>query len=175
MAKSNVSASLDRAFQDMASQIVREAIGKLPRSMTMGDLYNEFSGSAYASIFHEMPLSTFATAIGGGQGGGGAAGAGAKTGTRGPGRPKGSKNAGTTRRASGGKSWNTRTEEGRQQLDAAITQAFESQETLNAEQLREAVGGKPPQLRESLKRLMDQGLVRKTGEKRATRYHWKKR
>ncbi len=66
---------------------------------------------------------------------------------------------------------NSRTEEGRAALDAAVGKVLASAKgPSRAENLRAAVGGTPAQVRHSLSRLMAEKKVTKSGQKRGTAY-----
>lgn len=154
--KKSVIDSLDQAFAEVSSRIVHDAIKDLPANMTMGALIDEFGESEYNDHFREMNLGDFLTAMGGRRQGGA------------PGPRK------TTRKASGGgKKYNTRTAEGRDELQAAVADALGSAGSASSEEIRRAVGGTPAQLRQALARLKEDGKVKVTGQKRATMYHWK--
>jgi hypothetical protein len=73
--------------------------------------------------------------------------------------------------AGGGKR-NVRTESGREQFDEEVLASLRAAggDTVAATTLREMIGGDPTQLRTSLNRLIERGLVTFTGKARGTRY-----
>lgn len=73
--------------------------------------------------------------------------------------------------ASAGKR-NVRTESGREQFDEEVLASLRAAggDTVAATTLREMIGGDPTQLRTSLNRLIERGLVTFTGKARGTRY-----
>jgi len=78
---------------------------------------------------------------------------------------------GTSAKASGGKSVNTRTPEGRAKYDSAVYDAVQSAgKPVGSSALRKSVGGTPLQLRTALNRLIEEGKVTYEGKARATRY-----
>lgn len=73
---------------------------------------------------------------------------------------------------SGGASVNSRTAAGRRRYDAAVLSALRSAgRPLSAGELRNMVGGSGQQIRVSLKRLVEEDGVERTGVARGTRYH----
>ncbi|PRP90247.1 hypothetical protein ENSA5_66590 [Enhygromyxa salina] len=102
------------------------------------------------------------------------------SGGRGRGRPKGSSSSaaaprkaakGPARKGSAHKR-NVRTEPGREAFDKEVIEALSALggETVAATQLRESLNADPTQLRTSLNRLIERGLVTFTGKARGTRY-----
>jgi hypothetical protein len=72
----------------------------------------------------------------------------------------------------GGKKRNVRTEAGRESFDTDVLNALKELggDTVAATNLRERLGADPTQLRASLNRLIEKGLVTFTGKARGTRY-----
>lgn len=70
------------------------------------------------------------------------------------------------------KGWNVRTEQGRAELDAAVLGALKDLGgvEVSAEQLRAGLGASPHQLRTSLNRHIESGVVTFSGKARGTRY-----
>lgn len=116
------------------------------------------------------------------------AGGGARGGVRGPRKTKAPKAAppaavkpaapaaaAAPRKAGGGggsAKRNVRTEAGREQFDSEVLEALKAQggDNVSATSLREAIGAEPTQLRTSLNRLIERGIVTFTGKARGTRY-----
>lgn len=116
------------------------------------------------------------------------AGGGARGGARGPRKTKAPKAAppaavkpaapaaaaAAPRKAGGGGSAkrNVRTEAGREAFDSEVLEALKAQggDNVSATSLREAIGAEPTQLRTSLNRLIERGIVTFTGKARGTRY-----
>lgn len=75
-------------------------------------------------------------------------------------------------RKAGARKRNVRTEAGRAAFDAEVIEALKAAggDTVAATTLREALGADSTQLRTSLNRLIEQGLVTFTGKARGTRY-----
>lgn len=75
-------------------------------------------------------------------------------------------------RKAGARKRNVRTEAGRAAFDAEVMDALKAAggNTVAATTLREALGADSTQLRTSLNRLIEQGLVTFTGKARGTRY-----
>lgn len=138
--------SLQKAAQSVAALVLQQAIASLAGSMTMGELIDSMAQTQYNAQFREMSLNAFIDVRGGG---------GAK-------------------KSSSGTGFNTRTQAGREEIDLVVAGYLEKAGTSGAEQIREGIGGgTAAQIRESVGRLQDQGLVSKSGEKRATKYTWK--
>lgn len=150
--------SLNRASREASVRIVTEALAGLSPSTELGKLIDEFSKSEFDSHFRSMTLSEFLGAIGG-----------AAAPTRRRGRPAGSKTTAAPRAKRGG--INTRTAEGRAELDAALSGHLSSAGSAGSEELQKALGVSAAQIRQSVKRLSK--TVKVTGQKRATKYHWK--
>ncbi len=70
---------------------------------------------------------------------------------------------------------NTRTAEGRETLDKAISEFLASSKTARAGEIRKAVGGTSHQVRQSVSRLMAAKRVTRKGQKRGTEYSWRGR
>ena len=89
---------------------------------------------------------------------------------------RGSRKSGGARkskaRKGGARKRNVRTEAGRAAFDAEVIDALEAAggDTVAATTLREALSADSTQLRTSLNRLIEQGLVTFTGKARGTRY-----
>ena len=135
--------SLQRARASMNNQVLAQAIRGLAGGMTMGELADQFASTEFSDAYRDMTMNAFFDAW---------SGSGAKS-------------------SSGGV--NTRTLAGRAEFDAAVSSCLERLASAGSEQIRNEVGGSPAQIRESMVRLTEEGLVSKTGEKRATRYIWK--
>lgn len=155
-------------------------LGSLLKVITIGDILRVAGGAAPA-----------AAATGGGRarrtgGAGGKAGRGSQRAAGGGGggrrgRPKASEAAssgagGGTKRGGGAKGAakevDTRTPSGRAEYDQAMLGALKSAGgTQSAPELANVVGGTPLQVRTSLGRLIEAGLVSWTGQARGTRYN----
>jgi hypothetical protein len=97
------------------------------------------------------------------------------TGGRKPGRPAKSEakeaGGGSGKRGGGAKGVDTRTPAGREAYDQAMINALkQAGKASAAPELAAAVGGTPLQIRTSLARLIERGLVNWTGQARGTRY-----
>ena len=139
---------IDESVASIASQMSRQffmqAMSKLPASMTMGALVADIASSSFGDQFNALTIGQFIEAV------------------RGGGRSSGQT----------GGNFNTRTQTGRDQIDASISGALERMGSSGAESIRKEIGGSAAQIRESMARLAKQGLVKITGQKRATQYHW---
>lgn len=82
------------------------------------------------------------------------------------------KRKGGTKRKSGVQKRNVRTEAGRDAFDAEVLAALKDLggDSIAATQLREQLNADPTQLRTSLNRLIEKGIVTFTGKARGTRY-----
>lgn len=136
--------SLNRAQASMSTVVLQNALRDLPGSMSMGQLIDDVGGSSYSDFFRNMSINAFIELRGGGK-----------------------------KAAAAGGGFNTRTQSGRDEIDAAVTRCLEAAGVAGAEQIRSEIGGSAAQIRESLTRLAQDGLVTRSGEKRATKYHWK--
>lgn len=134
--------SLARAQAEMARTVFMQALGRIPGTITMGQLLADITSTPYAETFNAMTLNTFLGAVNG--------------------------NAAETSSSKGER--NTRTQAGRDAIDAEISTFLETAGTVAAEDVRAAIGGTAAQIRDSLTRLMDAGSVVRTGERRGTRY-----
>ena len=169
--KTNVAAAIDRALGNASRTLVRTAIAELPRSTTVGELLDAMPRE-HAATLRGMTLSEFvATASGDGA---------APPARRGPGRPRKTASAKKTRRKAAKKSTTnakartTRTQAGREKMDADVAAFLQGKGgVVAAEEIRESVGGSPQQLRDSLLRWTEAKKVKRTGERRGTRYSWK--
>jgi hypothetical protein len=96
------------------------------------------------------------------------------TGGRKPGRPakaEAKEAGGASKRGGGSKGVDTRTPAGREAYDQAMISALkQAGKAAAAPELAAAVGGTPLQIRTSLARLIERGLVNWTGQARGTRY-----
>lgn len=137
--------SLARAQNEMAKTVFMQALGRMPGSITMGQLVADIAATPFGETFKSMTLNTFLGAVNG--------------------------NVATP--ATTGGERNTRTQQGRDAIDAEVSAYLESSGTVAAETVRGAVGGTAAQIRDSLTRLMEAGFVVRTGDRRATRYTWK--
>ena len=154
---STVIESLNRASREASIRIVTEALASIPSSTEVGKLIDEFSKSDFDSHFRSLTMAEFMAAIQGhaaAPGRGRQASSGAKAAPRG--RSKGI---------------NTRTAEGRAALDEALSQHLAGVGSAGSEELQKALGVTAAQVRQAVKRLSK--TVKVTGQKRATRYHWK--
>ncbi|MEE9391563.1 MAG: hypothetical protein V3W41_03560 [Planctomycetota bacterium] len=149
----------DRAIRQASNRIVKETLAELPANMSLGELVKEFDRSKYGVQLRELSLREFAESLGGAVGTGSP-----RTMAASPAEPA---------EARGRKTFKTRTLKGRVAYDAAISAALTKRGTMNAETIGSVVGGESDQIRKCMKRLMDLGQVRKTGQKRSTEYHWK--
>lgn len=75
--------------------------------------------------------------------------------------------------SSDGGQWNTRTEEGRAEIDAAVLEALTNLggDQVRAEAVRNLVGATPSQVRESLNRHIAAGTISYQGQARGTNYN----
>lgn len=94
--------------------------------------------------------------------------------TKGRGKRKGAggRKAAKAGRKAGSTKRNVRTEAGREAFDQEVLEALKTAggDTVAATQLREALGADSTQLRTSLNRLIDKGIVNYKGKARGTRY-----
>ncbi|MEZ6194579.1 MAG: hypothetical protein R3F20_02460 [Planctomycetota bacterium] len=154
---------VNAAIEDANRQILNQSLSALPRETRIGELVDGLQETDLLEDFRAMLLSDFLAAVGGGSRPG-----------RKPGRPaKAEKSAGAAKggKASKGKKRNTRTQAGRDEIDADIQIALEGLgEPSPAEAIRKITGGTSAQVRDSLARLVEAKVVKKAGERRATRY-----
>jgi len=146
----------------LSQRVVAEALRDLPDRLTMGDLVDEFNRSDFKENFRSLSVAEFVAAAKGENGGGASARP-----ARGAKAPAASAAGGKSRR---GKTWRTRTEAGRKAFDQAMRGLLEAEGTLGAEAIRKRIGGSADQIRKSLARLGELGLVKRAGIKRATVY-----
>lgn len=138
--------SLARAQADVAKSVFTQALGRMPSTISMGQLISDIAATPYQDAFFGMTLNGFIAAVQG----------------------QSAKSA-----ESSGSGRNTRTQDGRDAIDADVALFLESAGTASAEAMRMSLGGTSAQLRDSLTRLMDAGMVTRSGEKRGTKYSWK--
>lgn len=157
---SRVAAALERARVKVTEEVLAQAMAGLPARTTMGEVVTSIRSAGFAKDFEAMSLSDFVAKVGN------AAVAG-RLGGRKAGR-------GGAKRAAARKV-NTRTEAGREKLDADVAAYLTSAKSARAEDIRAAVGGTSAQVRQALTRLMEAKKVSKKGQKRATEYSWGRR
>ena len=155
--KSRIAELLKSAQKTLAQEILASTMQQLPGRTTMGEVVSSLEAAGFGKDFEAMSLEDFASALGGP--------APAKaTGSR----RKAKKKATRARRPA---KVNTRTEEGRAALDAAVGKTLASANgPSKAESIRAAVGGTAAQVRQSLSRLIEEKKVTKSGQKRGTAY-----
>ena len=154
--KSRLASALEQARVAASKDILQQALADLGTRITMGELIDEMAESEFHESFRLLTVAELA-----------AAGAGTAKAT------KARATSGRARRSGPVRTYQTRTETGREQIDAAVTEFLSSQtESVGAEEVRKVVGGTPPQVRESLRRLVESGQASRDGEKRSTRYTW---
>ena len=159
--KTKMQTVIDAAVSDASSMILKSTIAGLDRDTTVLELVNGIKGTQLAESFHEMTLAELAAAISGG----------ASAPARRPGPP--SKKAPTAKKGKSSRKLNTRTAEGRAELDAMIAEILKaSSEGMRSEAINAQVPADTHQIRQSLNRLIAEGKASKTGEKRATTYSW---
>jgi hypothetical protein len=134
--------SLARAQNEMAKTVFMQALGRMPGSITMGQLVADIAATPFGETFNGMTLNSFLGAV----------------------------NGNAAKPAATGGERSTRTQEGRDAIDAEISAYLETSGTVAAEVVRGAVGGTAAQIRDSMSRLMEAGLVVRTGDRRSTRY-----
>ena len=160
--KNQLQAKLDEAMKEASRAIMLRAVESMPRDITMGEFIDAMDGTDFASEFRALDLDAFQSALG-------AAPAPRR------GRPAGRKKA-ATKKSAGKKGHNTRTQAGREALDAAIADCLkEAGGPIRSEVIKATTGATPNQIRQALARLDEAGKVKKTGQKRATEYRWKGR
>ena len=155
--KTALAAKLDEALQSMSHEIIARALAEVDSSTSIGDLLEDFQEAGYRDDLEKMSVRDFAIAVIGNS------------------RMSMRRRSIAGRLGGGGimdSDFNTRTQEGREAIDEAICRVLESKGSASAEEIRSSIGGSPPQIRESAARLGAVGKVHKTGERRATRYHW---
>lgn len=153
--KSRLTESIERAMQSMSKQVMKQALGDMPRDMSMGAIIAEFEKSEFAGRFAQMTLGDFAEVLGGGA---------SVPRSAGPKKAAKAKKTGTE--------FNTRTLTGRAQLRDLVIGVLSKAGTAGAQSIRGEVGGTSAQVRECLTRMLEDGTATKQGEKRGTRYTW---
>jgi len=160
-------ASLNRAFEDASRQAVKDTLKALPGSTRVGKLLDQLSSSPYLDLFHNLSLHELGDALRN------VPHELAEVPRRSVARAR---SEGSARKRPGrksSKSHNTRTEAGRNQLDEAVAAHVKASGTASAEAIRADVGGTPPQIRGALGRLIEARKVKRSGQRRRTRYTWK--
>jgi hypothetical protein len=152
----NISSAFQDALADQAKQALVAIVAKNPKT-TVKDL-KQLVGDNPA--LGSLTLSELLGVGGGGRGRGGRRKGKTAKGARGGAR----KGAAVKR--------NVRTEAGREAFDKEVLDALKEfgGDTVAATQLRESLNADPTQLRTSLNRLIERGLVTFTGKARGTRY-----
>ncbi len=160
-------ATVASAIEEASRNALKEALGVVGHGTPVGKLLDQVADSPYLERFRDLTIGELLDAMSG-------------TSKSRRGRPPGSgkqaangsapaKKTGTKSR----KSFRTRTEAGRNKIDAAVSKFLSSAGEAGAEQIRSAVGGTSAQLRQSLDRLRKAKKVTRAGQKRGTRYTWK--
>ncbi|MEZ6194560.1 MAG: hypothetical protein R3F20_02365 [Planctomycetota bacterium] len=165
MAKSTqVVGIVNAAIEDANRQILSQALSGLPKSATIGELVDGLHETDLIEEFRGLTLEAFTAILSGRGARGGKRGRPARAAKAAPApKGRGKKTAGAKR--------NTRTQEGRDALDAAIIEALQGLgEPSAAEAIRPVTGGTAAQVRDSLKRLAESKAVKVTGQRRGTRY-----
>ncbi len=161
--------ALEAAMAEVSQDIMLRAIANTPKDMSLGDFIEAMDRTTFAADFRALDLGSFHAALG------------QTTVSRRRGRPAGKATKRGARKTApkGGrkkKGFSTRTQAGREALDAAIAEALKSAGApVRSEVLKAGTGATPNQIRQSLARLMEAKQVAKKGEKRATEYRWKGR
>jgi hypothetical protein len=168
--KSSITVALERARASVTQDLITRALAEVPASTTICELVASMKSDGLSAEFEGMSISELGAAMGNGSAApatrrGRPAKRGRKPGTKAGGAPKA--------KAAGGKI-NTRTQDGRDALDAAVAVFLQSAGSARAEAVRAAVGGQAAQVRKSLERLMAAKKVSRSGQKRGTTYHWGK-
>lgn len=149
----NLSSAFQDALADQAKAALISIVSKNPKT-TVKEL-RELVGDnpALGSITLDDLLG------GGGKGKG-----------RGKGRGRAKSKAGS--RKAGVRKRNVRTEAGREAFDAEVLEALKAAggKNISASVIREALSAEPTQLRTSLNRMIEKGILSFTGKARGTRY-----
>lgn len=156
MAKRNVASAISSAIQEAHQEIILKSLRDVAGEVTMGELIDSFAEHDFVDEFRAVTVCQFLAAKG----------------TK-PSSSKAGKKQ-SSAKPSKGKTRNTRTEEGREAIDADIRAALEGLGgSADASSIRAEVGGTPNQIRDSLKRLAAAKAVKTTGRRRSTVYHLK--
>ncbi len=142
---------VDRTIASMSREVLVRALAEMPESTTVGELLDAFTGN-FRQDLRSLSLTELTEAL--------------HFSTP---APKGSSAASVRTE---GKGFNTRTDSGRDAIDAAIKNYLQANKAARAEEIRTRVGGSSAQIRQSMVRLMGKNLVTRSGSKRATSYTW---
>ncbi len=155
--RTRIATLLKNAQKTLVKEVLASTMHQLPRRTTMGEVVSSLEAAGFGNDFEAMSLEEFVSALGGP--------APAKAAR---GRRRAKKKATRAKRSA---KVNTRTEEGRAALDAAVGKTLASAKgPSKAESIRAAVGGTAAQVRQSLSRLIEEKKVIKSGQKRGTAY-----
>lgn len=152
--KPNLTNIVDRTIASMSREVLVRALKEMPSNTTVGELLDAFTGN-FRRDLRSLSLGEFTSALGGTA----ATGSARKPGQR-------AASAGAT------KGFNTRTDSGRDALDAAISNYLQANKAARSEEIRGKVGGTSAQIRQSMVRLMSNKKVTRSGRKRSTTYTW---
>ncbi|MEE9391020.1 MAG: hypothetical protein V3W41_00775 [Planctomycetota bacterium] len=157
---SKVGGAIDGAIRDVNAEILKRALAALPQNATVGEIIEGFDAADFGGELRALNIKEFLGAIG------------AVSAKRGPGRPKGSaKTSGDSPKAAKLGARNTRTAQGREEL---VRDAFAALSKLGgqaqAADIRVETGGEASQIRRAMQTLLDQKMVKRSGNARATEY-----
>lgn len=166
--KSALSEAIDRALAQAQSAIVMDALHAAPDSMTIGDLVRSLKEHGLGDVFLGLTLGAL-------RGTGGRAASAEKlpvveTDDFADDGDYDDENENDD--LGGPVERSTRTRAGREAIDVAIRALLAQSGSMRAEDIRHEIGGTPTQVRDSLKRLVQENVVRVEGQKRATVYIW---
>jgi hypothetical protein len=163
----NIVASLNKAFEDVSRQAVKNALNAVPGSTRVGKFLEDVASSPYLDIFHDLSLQEFADAVRN------VPHEIAEIPRRSVAKARRQSKAAKAPGRKSSRSHNTRTAEGKAKLDDAVAAYLAKAGTASAESIRGSVGGTPPQIRAAVSRLIAGRKVKRTGQRRRTRYTWK--
>jgi len=160
-------ATVASAIEEASRNALKEALGVVAHGTPVGNLLDQVADSPYLDRFRDLTIGELLEAM---------SGASKPRRGRPPGSGKKAADGSAPAKKAGAKSrkgFSTRTEAGRNKIDAAVSDFLSSASEAGAEQIRSAVGGTSAQLRQSLDRLRKAKKVSRKGQKRGTRYTWK--
>ena len=152
--KPNLTSIVDRTIASMSREVLIRALAEMPGDTTVGELLDAFTGS-FRQDLRSLSLSELTGALDGVA----------------PSAARQAESSGAESRSEG-KGFNTRTDSGRDAIDASISNYLQANRAARAEEIRCKVGGSSAQIRQSMVRLMSRNLVTRSGRKRSTTYTW---
>lgn len=155
--KSRIQESLDRAAEKANRDIITTAISDLPSSTTIKELHGAMAKSPLGATFETMTLADLRKALGG-------AASAPRSASRRQSSPR------PVAPKTPGRKINTRTLAGRAALDTAVRDFLRANGTSRSEHITPKVPGDTAQVRQSLKRMIENGEVVVRGNRRASEY-----